>query len=589
MTTPSSTSSWRRLRKPVAVSLGLAVLATGAGCSLGGDKQVGGGPAGKNTAAPPSLVPKGSPAPADSEKPNVITIVTDDMRTDDLRWMPNVREEIADQGLSFRNSFSPNPLCAPARSSLLTGQYTHNTGVFSVQAPHDYRKFDDSATVGTAMNRAGYNTLFLGKYMNGYGIEHSKVTHKNTFRYVPAGWTDWYGSVQRPPNSGFDDGGTYNYYHALFNHNGTIDDDHGGVYQTVAEGRIARRLVTKYHRSPKPFFLYFAPIAPHFGAPREKGDPGKIFLPGTSSVEPFKTPARPQRVRGMFDDEITRASGLPQDGSESQPDTSGLPRPMRWLPPIVANEKAAMLSVTRQRAESLFVLDEQIGKLVATLKKTGEYDNTVLMFTSDNGYFLGEHRMRQGKIWGHEPSLRVPFVVSGKGVPQGTRDDPISSVDVAATILDLGGARPPRPADGHSVVPSFAADRGWTVPVAVENEVNAGEMNAARDKPPSGFDNALTGTGLRTARWKYMRYVDGDAELYDLADDPNELHNLYGRPRYAAVQAELSQVWADLRDCRGATCQASLPPQLRSSAQQVSALTRRQEKAVEARYGVPSP
>jgi hypothetical protein len=120
-------------------------------------------------------------------------------------------------------------------------------------------------------------------------------------------------------------------------------------------------------------------------------------------------------VHGRFDREITRASGLPVDGGESQQDVDGLPRPMRWLPPIDAKEKAAMLSLTRQRAEALFMLDQQIGKLVTTLEKTGELDNTVLMFTSDNGYFLGEHRMRQGKIWTHEPSLRVPFVVTGAG------------------------------------------------------------------------------------------------------------------------------------------------------------------------------
>ena len=144
----------------------------------------------------------------------------------------------------------------------------------------------------------------------------------------------------------------------------------------------------------------------------------------------------------MFDKQITRASGLPADGSESQKDVSGLPRPMRWLPPIDSKEKAAMLSLTRQRAEALFVLDQQIGKLVATLKKTGEYDNTVLMFTSDNGYFLGEHRMRQGKIWTHEPSMRVPFVVTGPGIPHGTRFDPISTEDIPATILDLGGRAP---------------------------------------------------------------------------------------------------------------------------------------------------
>ena len=589
MTSLTISASPRRngLRRPVAASLGIALLATGTAGCVGGHK-VGGGPAGHPSASPAGLVPKGSPAPAQSERPNVVTIVTDDMRTDDLRWMPNVRHLIAEQGLNFQNSFASYPLCAPARSTLLSGRMAHNTGVVAVDAPQNYHAFDDRATLGTSMNNAGYNTVFLGKYMNGYGLTRSKVTKRNSFRYVPPGWTDWWGSVQRPHDSGFPSGGTYAYYHVLFNHNGQIDDSHKGQYQTVVEGRIARRMVVKYHRSPKPFFMYFAPIAPHVGGPREKGDPKPLFWPGTSTEERFKTPARPKRVRGKFNSEITRAPGLPADGSESQPDVSRLPRPMRWLPPIDQAEKTAMLSLARQRAEALFVLDNQIGKLVATLKKTGEYDNTVLMFTSDNGYFLGEHRMRQGKIWTHEPSMRVPFLVSGPDIPQGNRYDPISTPDIPATILDLGGARPPHPSEGTSVRGSFAADRGWLRPVLVENQVDAPELNAARDNLSiPQYKRTLTGSGLRTARWKYVRYIDGDAELYDLARDPNELNNVYGRPRYAAVQASLAKVWKAERMCSGAGCRRLLPSSLQVGPAALARLTRHQERGVMARYGEP--
>jgi N-acetylglucosamine-6-sulfatase len=581
----------RRLRAPLVAGLGLAVLATTGGCMSGSSpSHVGGGPAGRNTAAPSRLVPPGAPTPASSDRPNIITIVTDDMRTDDLRWMPHVRHLVGGQGLDYRNSFSPNPLCAPARSSLLTGRSTHNTGVLNVDGRYDYRRFDDSATVGTALNHAGYNTMFLGKYMNGYGIVRSKVTGKNSFRYVPPGWTDWYGSVQRPPGSGVPSGGTYNYYNVLINHNGTIDGHHKGTYQTVVQGRLARAMVTRYHRSPKPFFLYFAPIAPHFGSPPEKDDPRGVLLPGPGSPEPFKTPARPARVRGIFDGRIQRASGLPLGGGRTQSRAGilKLPRPMRWLPPISTQEKAAMLSVTRQRAEALFVLDQQIGKLVATLKRTGEYDDTVLMFTSDNGYFLGEHQMRQGKIWTHEPSARVPFLVSGPGVPHGVRYDPVTSADVAATVLDLARARAPRPVDGASLVPSFAADRGWRRPVVLESLVSGPELNAAEDHRPPSFSTALTGTGVRTARWAYVRYVDGDAELYDLARDPNELDNVYGRARYAVVQRRLARVWKDYRDCAGASCRAPLPTALQTGPARLAAITRAQERGVAARYGVPT-
>lgn len=583
---PRTPSPWTRLRGPVVAGVGLALMATG--CSTTAGPRLGGGPGGANTAAPAKLVPQGAAAPAQSSRPNIVTIVTDDMRTDDLRWMPNVRALVQGQGLDFRNSFASYPLCAPARATLMSGQYAHNTGVLAVAPPNNYQAFDDRRTVATSLNAAGYNTLFLGKYMNGYGTDRSKVTGKNSFRYVPPGWTDWMGSVSRPVNSQLK-GGTYNYFHLLLNHNGTIDDTHQGVYQSVVEGRLTRRLVRTYHRSPKPFFLYFAPIAPHFGAPREKGDPHGLVWPGTGQPERIKTPARPGRVWGKFNRQITRASGLPADGSESQKDVSKLPRPMRWLPPIVAKEKAAMLSLTRQRAEALFVLDQQIGKLVQTLKKTGEYDNTVLMFTSDNGYFLGEHRMRQGKVWAHEPSLRVPFLVAGRGVPHGVRYDPVTSADVTATILDLGGARPPHPADGRSLVPSFARDRGWRAPVVVEGQEDGAEMSAAEDHRPPGFDTPLTGTGVRTPRWKYVRYVDGDAELYDLTHDPNELHNLYGLKRYAGVQARLAQLWRRYRSCAGILCQAPMPAAMQEGPRQLAQSTQQQERGVAARYGVPLP
>jgi arylsulfatase A-like enzyme len=210
------------------------------------------------------------------------------------------------------------------------------------------------------------------------------------------------------------------------------------------------------------------------------------------------------------------------------------------------------------------------------------------MFTSDNGYFLGEHRMRQGKIWTQEPSLRVPFLVTGHGIPQGLRYDPISSEDIPATILELGGAKPPHPPDGVSLVPSFTADRGWRVPVLLENQVYAAEFNTLRDESSAGFDKTLTGTGLRTSRWKYVRYIDGDVELYDLDRDPNELHNLHGVKKAAGIEGELDKVWHRYHDCQAAACRAPLPRSLQTGPEQLASRTRAQERIVEARYGVPA-
>ncbi len=540
-------------------------------------------PAGRTSAAPAELAPAGAPAVPQSARPNIVTIVTDDMRTDDLRWMPHVRRLLAGRGINFRNSFSPYPLCCPARASLLSGQYAHNHRVLSHALPFGFGSFDDSRTLATSLNDGGYNTVFLGKYLNGYGLQRSRVTGQPSFRYVPPGWTDWYAAVSRPPRSGYGSGGTYSYWHTLLNVNGRIDDSHRGQYQTELLGELARSLVRKYHRSPKPFFLYLSPVAPHFGAPREADDPRPRLDSATGRRVNIKTPARPRWVRGRFDRQIPRASGLPADGGPSEQDVRDKPRPMRNLPELTAWERSAVRASTRQRAEALFVLDRQVARLVATLRATGELANTVVMFTSDNGYFLGEHRVRQGKIKPHEPSLRVPFLLAGKGIPHGIRYDPVTTLDLTATVLDLAGARPPRVPDGRSALPSVRRDRGWTVPVVTEG-LEAARVFRGPPRAP-GFRDARTTIGVRTARWKYVRYSDGHGELYDLDTDPNELVSRFGNPRYAGVQARLHRVWLTFKDCRGRACRAELPAELRRGPARLQVGTERQTRGVQARYG----
>jgi N-acetylglucosamine-6-sulfatase len=542
-------------------------------------------PSGDTSAKPAQLVPSGRPAPARSGRPNIVMLLTDDMRADDLRWMPNVQHLVADEGLTFHNSFSTYPLCAPARASLLTGQYAHDNGVYSHVAPYGFSAFDDRRTIGTSLNAAGYNTLFLGKYLNGYGSDNSKVTGGSSFRYVPPGWTDWFGSVDRPAGSGYDSGGTYQYNDLLINHNGTIDHSHKGQYQTRVQGRIARGLVKRYHRSPKPFFLYWAPIAPHFGLPRESDDPVDVTWPGTARRERIKTPARPPGVRGRFDRQILRASGMPADGGPAEGSVADKPRPMRSLPELSRQERFAVRNLTRQRAEALFVLDQQVKRLVTTLRRAGELAHTVFIFTSDNGYFLGEHRVRQGKIKDHEPSLRVPFVVSGPGIPTGQRYDPITTEDITATILDLAHARPPHPADGRSVVSSFAGDRGWRVPLLTEGLETSSVFRDAARSPVAGFDDPRTYIGLRTPRWKYTLYDDGDGELYDLDTDPNELHNRFDDPAYADVQAELHRLWEQRKDCSGSACSAPMPASLQRDPSTDRTSTLHQLRLVDRRYG----
>ncbi len=525
----------------------------------------------------PSLAP-GEPDVPDrphDRRPNIVMVMADDMRTDDLRFMPTVRRVLQRHGVELENSFSPDPLCCPARASFLSGEYSHNHGVLSHEHPWGYQAFDDSYTMATALHDAGYSTGFVGKYLNGYGHDVSKVTGGPSLRYVPPGWTDWYASLEPPPGSPYT-GNTYNYRHLTYNHNGVIDDGHRGEYSTYGVSRISRRLVTSYAAKRRPFFLYASFIAPHFGGPREPDDPVR-YLRKARDLSKYRTPARPAWVKGRFDAAIPRGAGVPPSGI-TEADVSDKPRWVRHRPELDRVHLRAMRDVTRQRAESLFVLDREVGRIVATLKRTGAWGNTVLMFTSDNGYYLGEHRRDPGKIHGHEPSLRVPFLLTGPGLRDGsTRYDPISTVDATATILDLGratdGLLAHHAIDGRSLVPALRdGDRGWTVPVVSEGR-ESGERNRA-GRSGLGFHDARTYVGLRTGQYSLLVYDTGELELYDLATDPNELTSVHADPAYATVRQELLDLWWQYKDCRGDACRVPLPADLQTSPERTGVITR---------------
>lgn len=499
--------------------------------------------------------------------------MTDDMRTDDLIFMPRTRKILGAGGLEFENSFSPNPLCCPARASFLSGQYSHNHRVFSHLPPWGFGDFDDRFTLGTAMKQAGYNTGFVGKYLNGYGKQRSKVTKKPSLRYVPKGWTDWYAAVELAKGSGYK-GGTYHYFNTVYNHNGRIDDRHKGEYSTNGIGTITRRMVTRFSKADKPFFIYSNFVAPHHGGPVEKDDVRKVRSGGETVT--LVTPARPTWVKGRFDSLVKRAPGLPRGGGQPEPDTSDKPPYLRN--PVYFNTalKRGLRNVTRQRAESLYVVDQQVAKLVATLKDAGVWDQTVLMFTSDNGYFLGEHGVPTGKIKGHEPSLRVPFLVTGPGMRSGEkRYDPITTIDVTATILDLAGAtdlmRAKKVQDGTSrLTTMLSGDQGWTVPVVSEGHLWASSNPRRRT---IGFRDARSYIGLRTQRYSYLRYDSGRAELYDLKNDANQMRSRISDPSYRQVRTRLRALWDDYAYCRGNACRAPLPAAFQATPAESRTLT----------------
>ncbi|GAA1916905.1 sulfatase [Nocardioides lentus] len=507
-------------------------------------------------AAPGGARPDRRPA-ALPARPNVVVVMADDMRHDDLRFAPTLRRLVARDGLTFRNAFSNYPLCCPARASFLTGRLAHNHRVLSHERPWGYGSFDDSRTLATALRRQGYRTGFVGKYLNGYGVMDSRVSGGPSYRYVPRGWDEWHAAIENPGRDGIH-GGTYDYFDTPYNRNGRIDNRYRGRYQTDVIGDLSLDTLRRVS-GRAPFFLNVNYVAPHHGAPAEPDDPRGV-RDRDGRLLGLVTPARPGWVKGRFDRLVTRSPGRPRSGPAER-DMSDKPPAIRSRPEPTAREWAAIREVARQRAESIHVMDRQVGRLVRALKQRGEWSDTVLAFTSDNGYLLGEHRLRQGKVWPHDPSLRVPLVVTGPGFRSGgSRYDPVSTVDLAATVLDLAGARMPWALDGTSRVPSLERDRGWTQPVPTE------AVRTSRLRPKQGFSGPRTTIGVRTSRYAYFRHRVGADELYDLARDPFQLRSVTGDPRYADERRALRRVWDATRNCRGGACRAELPALLRATA-----------------------
>jgi arylsulfatase A-like enzyme len=256
------------------------------------------------------------------------------------------------------------------------------------------------------------------------------------------------------------------------------------------------------------------------------------------------------------------------------------------LPELTEDERVALTTVTRQRAEALHALDRQIGLMVDDLRATGQLERTVIAFTSDNGYYLGEHRKRQGKIELHEPSLRVPFLIAGPDISQGRRYDPITTVDLAPTFAALAGIAPVPGADGVDMTPVIAGgDRGWNRPVVTEGVMGEYPRLSGRE----GFGSALNTRGIRLGRWKLIEYSTGESELYDLGADPLELENLAGEPAYTQVLAELRELWLGYEDCAGAECAAALPEKWRTSVERTRVITDNEARQVAAYFGATTP
>ncbi len=455
--------------------------------------------------------------------PNVILVMTDDMRMDDLQFMPHVRHLLTDQGATFSQMLSPYPLCCPARAEVLSGQYSHNNGVQGNAWPRGgYYKLDSSNTLPVWVRDHGYETAFMGKYLNEYGARDPHV--------VPPGWDVWDGSLDN----------VYDYNHVILNQNGTVVG-YPHVYQTDLFDQTSQDLVRQFTNSDRPYFMWVSYVAPHAECSRAGGVEGE-----------YPTcwhPPTPEPV-----DQGTYANLPPlTDPSINEANMSDKSAFMQALPLLTPAQLAGLKTDRIMRIEALQSVDRGVAHLVAQLKAAGQYRNTYIMFTSDNGIQLGEHRWRF-KILGYEPSVLVPLIIEGPGIPHGVvRRQAVTTVDLAATIAGITGSQPGRLLDGESLLP-LARGR---VPDDGDRIV---PLEAG---PIRGTTPAWLYQGVRTDRYTLLRWDNGDVELYDRRHDPYEMSSVDGKPAYAGVQRTLLGELHRLRTCAGPACMAWVghPPQ----------------------------
>jgi N-acetylglucosamine-6-sulfatase len=440
-------------------------------------------------------------------KPNIVVIMTDDQTLETMRVLTRTRRLIGDQGTTFGNFYVSLPLCCPSRATFLTGQHPHNHGVLRNRPPNGgYAKLNHNDTLPVWLREAGYFTSHIGKYLNGYGGQDSAATA------VPPGWTDWQGLVG--PS-------TYRFYNYTINDNGTLVTygETEADYQTAV---LANRAVETIDEAVlrQPFFLSIAPVPPHV----------ELFSNG------FSDPRPAPRYQDAFLQEP-----LPRPPSFNQSDVSHKPAFIRKLPLFSASDIQQITSHYRAVLAALLAVDDLVARVVDELAATGVLDNTVIIFTSDNGFFDGEHRLKAGKLWPYEEDVHLPLLIRGPGFPQGvTRSQFVSNIDLAPTIVDLANASPGRVMDGRSLVPlaqgsNLAASRNLLIETL--------KYEAVRDKS-----------------FLYVEHRNGEQELYDMRKDtanydPYQLQSQHANSAYSQIKSQLAATLSKLSTCSGANCE----------------------------------
>jgi N-acetylglucosamine-6-sulfatase len=474
-------------------------------------------------------------AAAAVKKPNIVLITTDDqtLASFEPRTMPKTFKLLADKGTTFTDAIVTTPLCCPSRASMITGQYAHNHGVTSNRLGYAGLEEKDN-TLPVWLDRAGYKTAHVGKYLNGYEAAVGSSTE------VAAGWNLWFTTQ-----------GSTRYYSYDVSANGR--EKHFGRskrdYVTTVINRKARTLIRTKTPLKAPLYLQVDQRAPHTETKVDSGGRcGGRAIPDRAHKE-------------LFRDEL-----LPRPPSFNELDVSDKPSFIQGRLPLTEPKIRKLTKRHSCGLAALRAVDEGVRGIVKSLKKTGELDKTVIAFTSDNGYFDGEHRIGAGKIYPYEEGIRVPLVIrmpdkykgGGERIPEISA--PVANIDLAPTFLELARGRPCggggecRTMDGRSLIDLLSGTSGFPDDRAIVTEFDVGNNTSQED-------GLCRYAGVRVPSAVFVEHTiardsEGclptpERELYDLEEDPFQLENLARRRAAAGLEASMKRRLDRLRDCAG--------------------------------------
>ncbi|PYQ53562.1 MAG: hypothetical protein DMF78_08680 [Acidobacteria bacterium] len=474
---------FERARPGIAGVLILAVAGCGGGGSVAG--------------------PAPAPSAAPLRRPNIVFLLTDDLdvRTSDM--MPRLPALIGQHGLTFTRAYVTQSLCAPSRASILTGQYPHNHRVLDNTGPDGgfpaFRRGPEASTLPMWVRAAGYRTALVGKYMNGY-------PSLNRPDYIPQGWDQWNAQLTELTQD--------RYVNYFLNENGTVNayGHSEEEYETDVLTRRATTFIEKAVNDNKPFFLYLATDAPH--------------LPAISA------PRHATLLKG------TQAPRVP---SFNQSNVNDKPAFVRNADPLQPKDIKRLDMVETDRLRTMLAVEDMLASVLSVLAANQVLDNTYVIFTSDNGLMLGEHRLVTTKNVAYEEAIRVPLIVMGPGISAATRDDDhaVLNIDFAPTLAELTGATTPPNLDGRSFARLLRGESvtDWRNDLVSESISYTGGVSAV----------------LRSANYAYTELESNEKELYDMRNDPYQIVNLYRRADPTVLQT-LSARLAQLVNCRAASC-----------------------------------